>query len=197
MTIVICPGVHPSAFTESFIKGLDIQPHRLLVFPTDRYPAYSTYHLVQFLRETVQDQSKESLLLIGFSAGAVAAVGAAAIWQLNGRVKAVIALDGWGVPQLGSAPLYRLSHDAFTAWSSACLGGQPLAFYADPAVAHLELWRSPQTAQGWGVQSPKQTTVPTANNHKAISWLFADRSTYHRTTAAQFLRNLLRNYREI
>jgi hypothetical protein len=190
MTIVICPGVHPPAFTQSFLKGLDIQPQRLLVFPADRHPPYSIYHLMQFLQAMVPEQTSESLLFIGFSAGVVAAMGAANLWQLaKGEVTAVIALDGWGVPQLGSIPLYRLSHDAFTAWSSAWLGGQPFSFYADPPVAHLELWRSPQTTQGWLMQAPEKD--------KITSCLVASAPTYYRTTAAQVLRNLLKQHGEI
>ncbi|WAL61439.1 hypothetical protein [Thermocoleostomius sinensis] len=193
MTIVLCPGIHPPAFTESFIKGLDISPHDLLVFPTNRYPAYSVYHLVQFLQETVPKQPKQALLLIGFSAGAVAAVGAATVWQLHGSVKAVMALDGWGVPQLGTVPLYRFSHDAFTAWSSACLGGQSLAFYADPAVAHLELWRSPKTTQGWLIQN----SDPAIPSPQPLTWTRTTPSTYERSTMAEVLRKLLKKYGEI
>ena len=34
------------------------------------------------------------------------------------------------------------------------LGGGHNNFYADPAVEHLEMWRSPQTVQGWWVDLP-------------------------------------------
>jgi hypothetical protein len=189
MTIIICPGVHPPAFTHSFLAGLAAVPQRLLVFPADRHPPYSPYHLLQFLRDTVADPSKESLLFVGFSAGVVAAWGAANVWQAGGgAVHAVLSLDGWGVPQWGTVPLYRISHDAFTHWSAACLGGSHVAFYADPPVAHLELWRSPQTTVGWRVcASPRPSRLS----------IMPAAKTYDRLSAAQFIETLLKQYGEI
>ena len=69
------------------------------------------------------------------------------------KVKALIAIDGWGVALWGNFPIYRLSHDYFTHWSSLALGGGDKNFYADPPVGHLDLWRSPQTTRGWQVNS--------------------------------------------
>lgn len=83
---------------------------------------------------------------------------------MGGQIKALIALDGWGVPLGGNFPIYRLSHDSFTHWSSALLGGGTESFYADPPVEHLELWRSPQTTKGWwNHQTPTglKTATPT------------------------------------
>lgn len=78
---------------------------------------------------------------------------AARSWQQSGgTIKALIALDGWGVPLYGDFPIHRLSHDHFTHWSSKLLGAGLDGFYADPPVEHLELWRSPQTTQGWWEQ---------------------------------------------
>lgn len=91
------------------------------------------------------------ILLIGFSAGVVGAAILASFWQkFGGRVVALIALDGWGVPLGRSFPVHRVSHDPFTHWSSALLGAGQANFYASPAVGHLDLWRSPQVVQGWG-----------------------------------------------
>ena len=57
-------------------------------------------------------------------------------------MKALIAFDGWGVPLVGNFPIYRISHDQFTHWSSELLGKGDKSFYADPPVEHLDLWRS-------------------------------------------------------
>ena len=51
-------------------------------------------------------------MFIAFSAGVVAAVTAAMQWQgEGGKIKGLIAFDGWGVPLLGDFPVYRVSHD--------------------------------------------------------------------------------------
>lgn len=87
-------------------------------------------------------------------------------------MKALIAVDGWGVPLSGNFPIHRLSHDYFTHWSSALLGSGDDSFYSDPAVEHLAIWRSPHTCQGWWVQGGKRTF----------------------TTAAQFINELGQRY---
>ncbi|MCU0568633.1 MAG: hypothetical protein MUF49_18805 [Oculatellaceae cyanobacterium Prado106] len=90
------------------------------------------------------------LFFVGFSAGVVGAIGAARLWhQWGGQVQGLAAFDGWGVPLWGDFPIYRISHDAFTHWSSALLGAGQASFYAEPPVSHLALWRSPETVQGW------------------------------------------------
>jgi hypothetical protein len=77
-------------------------------------------------------------------------IGAAWAWQQQGgTIRALVALDGWGVPLYGSFPIYRLSHDEFTHGSSQVLGMGQNPFYAEPGVPHLELWRSPDRAWGW------------------------------------------------
>ncbi|WP_421656938.1 hypothetical protein [Leptothermofonsia sp. ETS-13] len=104
-------------------------------------------------------------MFIGFSAGVAGAIGAAWGWQWwGGKVKALIALDGWGVPLVGNFPIHRVSHDYFTHWSSALLGAGEDSFYAEPGVEHLDLWRSPHTASGWHLtagssHSPIRTTA--------------------------------------
>ncbi|UBF26093.1 hypothetical protein K9N68_31945 [Kovacikia minuta CCNUW1] len=114
------------------------------------------------------------LVFIGFSAGVVGAIAAAWGWQLlGGAVQAFIAVDGWGVPLGGTFPIYRISHDSFTHWSSALLGAGETSFYADPAVDHLVLWRSPQAVKGWQVSAIASQPI-----------------VY--TTAATYIANLLR-----
>ena len=150
VTILICPGVHSPQLTDSFLQGLgqDNQAfgRNWLIFPTADYPAYSALDILVFLRQHTSDSA---ILIIGFSAGVVGAMGAATLWQQFGRVQGFIALDGWGVPLAGNFPIHRLSHDYFTHWSSALLGAGADSFYAEPSVEHLELWRSPYTTLGW------------------------------------------------
>jgi hypothetical protein len=121
-----------------------------LIFPTRDYPPYEGLAVYQFLVK----YKEEPMLFIGFSAGVVGAIVGANLFQSQGgKVKALIAFDGWGVPLGGNFPIYRFSHDFFTHWSSAILGSPQGGFYADPPVAHLDLWRSPTTTLGWWSES--------------------------------------------
>jgi hypothetical protein len=154
---------------------------QLLIFPTHLYPAYSGFHILCFVHEQLSQENPDAflqlpLVWIGFSAGVVGAVSAAWVWQwLGGNVRALIAVDGWGVPLGGNFPVHRLSHDWFTHWSSALLCAGEDSFYADPTIDHLELWRSPQTARGWQIATnSRQPSRP--------------------TTAADFLTALLHRY---
>ncbi len=173
MKLVICPGIHRSHLTQSFVAALHLQPETL-IFPTDEAPAYSPHHLLEFLSST---EATTPLTFIAFSAGVVAAIGAARLWQKQGgTVCALIALDGWGVPLGGDFAIHRVSHDRFTAQSSAWLGGGDAdSFYADPAVDHLTLWRSPQTVRGYRVVARQPSGTPS-------------------TTAASFITALLQHY---
>ena len=185
--VVVCPGIHDRELTQQFIEGLlttceeRFHPASWLVFPADRHPAYSGLHILRFLHEKLSDHNPDAalrtpLILIGFSAGVVGAVSAACGWRsLGGMVKALIVIDGWGVPLVGDFPMHRMSHDAFTHWSSAFLGAGEDSFYADPGVGHLDLWRSPQTAAGYWVK-PGASSLPTG------------------TSAATFLTALLHDY---
>jgi hypothetical protein len=197
MGVIICPGVHSPELTQGFLEGLGkpFDPSTMCVFPAERFPAYSALHILKFLGEQWLNQdwqlraaSQNPLVLIGFSAGVVGAIGAATVLQSLGvQVKALVAIDGWGVPLWGDFPIHRLSHDRFTHQTSRLLDQSHLAqtqgrthnasFYADPDVAHLELWRSPQTALGWSTAGygQKQYSV----------------------TAAQFLQKLLIQYGEL
>jgi len=187
MTVVIFPGMHAPELTLSFLAG--VQKTRLstaqensftsstvenpLIFPANEAPVYSVVHAWDFLQKHCQRQSP--LVLICFSAGGVGGAGAAWAWQQSGgKLRALIACDAWGVPLYGNFPIHRLSHDYFTDWSSRLLGAGSESFYAAPPVEHLDLWRSPHTAEGWRVQ----------------------RDGHQRTTAASFINLLLERYSE-
>jgi hypothetical protein len=149
MQILLCPGIHPPALTDSFIAGLNWVDDRPLYRCPATDPAYSPLHGLQFLQRCGINRH-DPLILIGFSAGVVGAIGAARQWQQQGgTVTALIALDGWGVPLVGDFAIHRISHDRFTHWNFGW--PTPDSFYADPGVEHLTLWRSPQTVQGWPI----------------------------------------------
>jgi hypothetical protein len=185
MRIVICPGFHSPLVTESFLTHLQNQPEtprcEWLVVPSDRYPPFSGWHILQFLQTQLRNDDpalwlKTPIAIIGFSAGVVGAIGAASAWTLaGGNVQTLIAVDGWGVPLGGNFPIHRLSHDYLTHWTSALLGAGLDSFYADPGVGHLDLWRSPHTTTGWRI-SPTARELPI------------------RTTAAHFVAALLGSY---
>ncbi len=181
MKIVICPGIHRSQLSQNFVAALHPR-QEVLIFPAEKTPAYSPLHLLEFLSTT---EATTPLIFIAFSAGVVAAIGAARLWQKQGgSVSAMIALDGWGVPLAGDFAIHRVSHDRFTAWSSALLGGGDSdSFYADPAVDHLTLWRSPQTVQGYEItanrRSPQTYTT-------ATSFITALLQRYNPSTSARY-----------
>jgi hypothetical protein len=187
-SIIICPGIHNSQLTDGFLAGLrqreieTIFPNwnqQVLVFPTQDYPAYSTINILEFLQHHTAKTTP--LVFISFSAGVAGSITAAWTWQIfGGKIKAFIAVDGWGVPLSGSFPIHRLSHDYFTHWSCALLGAGEDSFYADPAVEHLEIWQNPHTCQGWWIHPAKE--------NKSTKRTF--------TTAADFVIQLLRCYLE-
>jgi hypothetical protein len=186
-SVIICPGIHERQLTQDFLEGLHRAEtsnlssrwtEKVLIFPVQDYPAYSTIHILEFLQRH-SGNMKPPIVFISFSAGVAGAIGAAWGWQLlGGTVKAFFAFDGWGVPLYGNFPIHRVSHDYFTHWSSALLGAGEESFYADPAIEHLDLWRSPHTCKGWWVHpaaagKPEQRTF---------------------TSAAQFVNQLLQFY---
>lgn len=160
--------MHDYKLTQSFIEGLATETkyflkersraiyslhtsENLLIFPTQKYLAISGFNILQFVQNQLSN-SDESLLFISFSAGVVGAIQAAHAWQmLGGKISAFIAVDGWGVPLYGNFPIHRLSHDFFTHWTT--LGSGEDNFYAAPSVEHLELWRSPDTVNGYWVST--------------------------------------------
>lgn len=154
--ILICPGCHPVHLTASFVQRAIPSDYPHLILPTTRNSPYSPLDIVEFWQQSKVNPPK--LVIIAFSAGVVGAVGAANI--LTRRqipVQALIAIDGWGVPLWGEFPYHRLSHDYFTHWSSRLLGSGAYSFYADPAVEHLDMWRSPHTVRGWWVKGDRAT----------------------------------------
>jgi hypothetical protein len=166
MSVVICPGIHDRQLTDQFVAGLDLAIAPQVLSPS--VPVYSPLHVLEFLQHHCE--LTEPLAVIGFSAGVVGSIGAAGCWQQQGgQIRALIAIDGWGVPLFGQFPIYRLSHDWFTDWSCQGLGQTEQSFYAEPAVTHLDLWRSPAQTEGWQQQGQVRT----------------------KTTASQFLRQLL------
>ena len=149
MKVIICPGVHEGELSDRFIAALQFSATdcEYLLFPTEKYPAYSPFHLWQWLQ--LQSIEREELLFISFSAGVVAAMGAIIPLQLQkATIKGLVAIDGWGVPLWGNFPIYRCSHDYFTHWSSAILGTGQSSFYSDPAVEHLSMWGEPELCHG-------------------------------------------------
>lgn len=215
MNIIICPGMHEPELTQSFINGLLEQiphsslkesvRHQILVFPAQHFPAYSGFHILQFLGNATQYTESQicendsdargfnrsvspiPLIFICFSAGVAGAITAAWTWQLlGGSVKALIALDGWGVPLTANFPIHRLSHDYFTHWSSALLGSGADSFYADPPVTHLDLWRKPQKIRGWWVHS--DCGIPLSGDGAVVQ------TAHSPITAAHFLTMLLERY---
>lgn len=213
MSVVICPGIHDPDLTQSFLAGLEYEADKtrkpsadfnfnqkvhLLTFPSQDYAVLSAFHILQFLRDRLGNPPAPPVVFISFSAGVVGALGAAWGWQsLGGKVKAFIALDGWGVPLISNFPIYRLSHDQFTHSSSSLLGTGEDNFYADPPVAHLEMWRSPQTVEGWWVHSAESCVRRSPPLSKLSKRAVGKTLRRSRLTAAQFLTMLLELYEEI
>lgn len=188
MRLVICPGIHDPKLTDAFLAGIsevwgDAQPRQntqtfypVKIFPAHKHPPFSAIDIFHFLCR--EELAGESLVFVSFSAGVVGAIGGAWMWQqIGGKVAAFIAVDGWGVPLGGTFPIHRISHDRFTHWSSAILGGGGDSFYADPPIPHLDLWGQPQTAVGWQI-------IHTAEGSE----------TFKPATAATFLVHLLKRY---
>lgn len=185
--VMICPGIHEPQLTQDFLEALQRGETNhlssgwtktVLIFPTQDYPAYSAIHILEFLQHHTSPTTP--VIFISFSAGVAGAIGAAWGWEMSGgQVQALIAFDGWGVPLYGNFPIYRVSHDYFTHWSSALLGAGADSFYAEPGIEHLDLWRSPDRCPGWW------------HGHTV-----ADNAEYKKhTTAAHFVNHLLQLYR--
>ncbi len=187
MSIFICPGFHLPQMTQYFLQELSLSVNSTFklsvntrVFPAESYTTLSAIHILQDLIKTYgQPHQATPLLFIGFSAGVIGALGAAYGWELRGgKVKALIALDGWGVPLMGNFPIHRLSHDYFTHVTSINMNRQDDSFYADPGVTHLQMWRSPSTVKGWATS---------AVNPQVRSYL----------NETEFILMLLKRYQEI
>jgi hypothetical protein len=151
MQIIICPGIHAFHLTDNFLTNLPLNNYPYLVFPDHEKYAFSSEKLLTFIQKYAKNKE---VLLLAFSAGVVGAIATAKKLEKSQQIKGLIALDGWGVPLMSNVPLYRLSHDYFTYWSSNLLGAGEQNFYADPPVSHLDLWQFPHLAQGWQVIAP-------------------------------------------
>lgn len=189
MNIIICPGMHKAELTTSFISGLSefnpdifscLSSVKILIYPGEGLKTLSSLHVLSFLFEKIEDV-KSPVVFISFSAGVVGGLQAAYLWQmLGGMVKAFIAIDGWGVPLVGNFPIHTISHDYFTHVSLLDFARGNNNFYAQPAVEHLEIWRSPQSVRGWWV-NPK----------------FKIKNSKIYLTLAEFLHMLLKHYEQI
>ena len=155
--IAIIPGIHSATLTSSFIEGMQnvFEERNYLILPTEQYAPYNARAIEQWLKQYYPSpQDAPSLSFISFSAGFVGSIIAANKWQLQGgKIDSFIAFDGWGMLLVGNFPIYRVSHDRFTHYTSAILGGGKQGFFANPEVEHLEIWRSPNTCWGWQIIS--------------------------------------------
>jgi hypothetical protein len=143
---LLIPGLHEPELTTKFVQSF-APSRQIAIFP----------HLDRLNRET-------EIIIIAFSAGVVLAALLAPFWQLQGKqIKALIALDGWGVALGGNFPIHRCSHDYFTHWSSALLGTGYDNFYAEPSVAHLTLFANPAQVTGWRIEKGERYFMTLTN----------------------------------
>lgn len=181
--LVLCGGFHPPGDTEALLTlwakdpTLSRIPAISLGMETPWAPL-SAYTLRQSLDQAwgqVPHRAQPpDLVLWAFSAGCVGAVALAHHWhRYRGTVRAIFLVDGWGVPGVGAFPCHRLSHDAFTHHSSRRLGSGQADFWADPAVPHRQLWRSPQTVTGLGNLPPTSALPPPCQPLSAADFLTA------------------------
>lgn len=167
MDVLVCSGIHGPELTEAFLAEVKAAiAHRdpnghspaihWWILPPE-VPPYAPQQVSNFCEgcgcrgssPELAFDPQAPLVWLGFSAGVVGAIATARAWQRQGRqTAAFIAFDGWGVPLAGDFPLYRFSHDRFTAQTSEWPQASAGVFYAEPAVPHLDLWRSPSTAGG-------------------------------------------------
>jgi hypothetical protein len=178
--IVVIEGMHPPQYTAASLATIAgdavLCQGRVLVFsPSAPWQVLSGWAMRQWLEANLLGQPPTAdlppLIIWAFSAGCVGMASLVAYWQRYRQpVLACFALDGWGVPLSTAVPTYRLSHDRFTHETSQWLGGGPINFYADPAIPHHQLWRSPQTVQGWQVTA-LTATLPVRQPMTAAEFL--------------------------
>jgi hypothetical protein len=192
LPVAIVPGFHERSLSEQLVRSLPafVQPHLADVFPADPIAVFrwltQTFGSPQASAPKNTPNQPISLVAIGFSAGVVGLTGALSQWQQQGgSVARFLAVDGWGVPIIG-LPVSRLSHDSFTHWSSLLLGSGEVNFYADPPVAHLEMWGAADRVAGRQVTGWQMADNPTKSDPSATAKLGEDSM-----TAAEFLRRQL------
>ncbi len=153
LPVMVCPGFHEARLTAQWVRSLPpfVTPHVAKAFPANSLAVFDWLVQTTSWQSAAQPSWVQPIVAVGFSAGVVGLAGALALWQQQGgKVAKFFALDGWGVPVVG-LPVCRLSHDSFTHWSTLPLGAGKVNFYADPPVAHLQLWEAPQRVNGWQV----------------------------------------------
>ena len=154
MRLVICPGVHEPKLTDCFLTGLSglwglahlpkpANSRACQDFSRHKYPPFSPLDILHFLCR--EELAGESLVFVSFSAGVAGAIGAA--WtrqQLGGKVRAFFCLRRLGSTPGGQFPIHRVSPRLLYGldFSNSGRGGE--SFYVDPAIEHLDLWRSPK-----------------------------------------------------
>lgn len=150
---IINQGFNSPILTANFFAYLktiinDVNQENTIIIPNDLIQPYDGLNIYKYIIENHRKfLDSPPIIFIGFSAGVVGAIIAGNLWEKNGgKVKALLAFDGWGVPLIADFPCYRISHDYFT--HLTYLGGEKNAFYASPSVSHLQLWRSPENVQG-------------------------------------------------
>lgn len=151
LSVVVCPGFHDPDLTVAFVRSLPtfVRPYVIDAFPANPMEVLS--QMIQMLGAPSEEVAAP-LVAIGFSGGVVGLAGALVLWQQQGgHVARFFAVDGWGVPLMG-LPACRLSHDAFTHWSSLPLGAGDVNFYAEPPVDHLKMWGASEQVKGLQVK---------------------------------------------
>jgi len=159
--LVVIDGFHNTSLTSPLLLTAATDPvlRRLPLFHSAisapggvLFPFHLRHGLEAWWQARWNGQPWPQILIWAFSAGCLGATGLAQYWHCyRGRVLALFAMDGWGVPLVTDYPIYRLSHDRFTHVTSQVLGAGAVNFYADPSVAHLDVWRDPATVDGWQV----------------------------------------------
>ncbi|MGD1856199.1 MAG: hypothetical protein ACFB2W_18305 [Leptolyngbyaceae cyanobacterium] len=150
MQLLICPGYHAAELTQSFLRSLssDLSLDNVWQLPIWVVPG----SLPWLLGDKNAPRIDRPLSVIAFSAGVVGAYPLVLAWQNMGGTGRLIAVDGWGMPLPGILSVYRMSHDRWTHSTTYFPSPQESKgyFYSHPAVAHLDLWQSPQQSQGFG-----------------------------------------------
>lgn len=150
MQLLLCPGYHSSDLTHSFLQSLlaAMTPDRLWVLPIWT----ASRNLPWLLTAKDAPQKEQTLNIIAFSAGVVAAYPLVMAWQSMGGTSRLIAIDGWGMPLMGDLSIYRMSHDRWTHRTTYFPSASESKgyFYSCPGVEHLALWQSPHRAVGMG-----------------------------------------------
>lgn len=150
MQLLIFPGYHSPKLTDSFLHSMlqVVTPDQYWVVPMWTYPVA----LPWLLTHPQKPQLDQSLQIVAFSAGVVAAYPLILGWQHLGGRSTLIAMDGWGMPLWGNLTIYRISHDRWTHDTTYLPSPAESTgyFYAEPTVEHLELWQSPDQIQGMG-----------------------------------------------